>query len=118
MSETDKTTVHSMSTNVLERDQIPQFRKWLVGLLRESVVTVEFVKTDGTTRTMRCTLKTELLPPQPLAEGERKSRRVDDGVLPVWSVDDAGFRSFRLDKVLGVRFTIGDGGCGDTEHDA
>lgn len=102
-----------MNTETVEADVIPQFREWLHGLLRAGVVTVEFIKSDGTLRVLRCTLQPELLPQQPLVEGDRKSRRESEATLAVWDVEGSAWRSFRLDRVRRVTATLGDSGDGD-----
>lgn len=99
-----------MNTETVEADVIPQFREWLRGLLKEGVVTVEFIKSDGTNRVLRCTLQPVLLPQQPLVESDRKSRRENAATLAVWDLDGSAWRSFRLDRVRRVTATLGDDG--------
>ena len=70
----------------------------LVTLLVNSVITVIFTKvSDGSTRVMKCTLQGEYLPPLTGSNHKRSEE-----VLPVWSVDDNGWRSFRLDSIQEV----------------
>lgn len=73
--------------------------------LHNGVVTVVFEKTDGTERTMRCTLANEYLP-QVLTEYDedgnpivKSQRKQNDNVVNVWDVDKSAWRSFRLDSV-------------------
>ena len=68
---------------------------------------VHFIKADGSIRIMRCTLQETYLPPQPALiteEGSevQKHRMVSQDVLPVWALDQNGWRSFRLDSVIRV----------------
>jgi hypothetical protein len=61
---------------------------------------VTFTKVDGTERTMRCTLMTELMPQ--LAAGqpaEANPRKQSEITLPVWDLDKADWRAFRVDSV-------------------
>ena len=65
---------------------------------------VVFTKVDGTTRTLRCTLKKEQLPLQHqsnmagmLIEGDGSDER-----LSVWDLDNGGWRSFRVSSVLSI----------------
>lgn len=74
--------------------------------LQNGVVTVVFEKTDGTERTMRCTLSDLYVPqvePTMLSEYDgnvpKKTRVLNDNVQSVWDIDSGGWRSFRLDSV-------------------
>ncbi len=74
--------------------------------LHNGVVTVVFEKTDGTERTMRCTLSDLYVPqvePTMLSEYDgnvpKKTRVLNDNVQSVWDIDSGGWRSFRLDSV-------------------
>ena len=98
-------------------------RDWVKSLLNNSVVTVQFVKSDGTTRDMRCTLDSSRIPPVPvgtifksstanpdgldtLAEG-RKSRKEPDPVTQrVYDLDQAAWRSFRYDRLKKITTEI------------
>jgi hypothetical protein len=74
--------------------------------LQNGVVTVVFEKTNGTERTMRCTLSDLYVPqvePTMLSEYDgnvpKKTRVLNDNVQSVWDIDSGGWRSFRLDSV-------------------
>lgn len=75
--------------------------------LTNGVVTVVFEKTDGTERTMRCTLSDLYVPqvegPAMLSEYDgnipKQARVLNDNVQAVWDIDSGGWRSFRLDSV-------------------
>ena len=70
----------------------------LVSILLNSIVTVIFTKvSDGSTRVMKCTLQQDFLP-QLVGSNHKRSEEV----LAVWSVDDNGWRSFRLDSIQEV----------------
>ena len=70
--------------------------KELQDLLRESVVTVKFKKINGDERILKCTLKSEYIP----ESTSEKTKKVNDKVYSVWSIDDNGWRSFRKDSII------------------
>jgi hypothetical protein len=74
---------------------------WLKSVLRDGVVTVNFVKNDGTERTMKCTLSKEMVPPV-MSENVKKVRAISSDVLPVYDIDAQGWRSFRWDSIKSV----------------
>ena len=90
------------SLNTLTADHSSSQANFLTNLLRENVVNVVFVKNDGTERVMNCTLKSDLLPEQTESTSTRKS---NPDVMSVWDLDNAGWRSFRLDSI--ITFTVG-----------
>lgn len=84
---------------VFDGSQVGQ--DWLKSVLRDGVVTVNFIKGDGTERTMKCTLSKELVP-QVVSENVKKVRAISNDVLPVYDVDAQGWRSFRWDSIKSV----------------
>lgn len=82
----------------------PEGRKWLMDHLKISTVRVRFIKTDGTERTMNCTLDERVVPA--LEKKTDKVKVVNEEVLPVYDVDAKGWRSFRLDSILTITFDI------------
>lgn len=71
--------------------------------LQNGIVTVVFTKTDGSERTMKCTLLPEYLPNQ-VAPGqqlltEALPRAENPNTISVWDIESQGWRSFRLDSV-------------------
>lgn len=80
-------------------------KDWLLGLLRsELAVDVEFTKADGTTRKMRCTLNESNIPAEFAPKGSE--RKKSDEVLPVFDLENNGWRSFRLDSVKSITFPV------------
>ena len=71
----------------------------IVNLLKENVTEVIFTKVDGTTRTMRCTLKSEFLPPQTDIE-EYTPRKSS---VAVWDLEKESWRSFRIGSVTSIK---------------
>jgi hypothetical protein len=88
--------------NSLSDEDRKQMREWLKVLLHDSKVTVVFEKKDGTLRTMVCTLKD--VPPY-----ERKTETVraeNEEVLSVFDLEISEWRSFRMNSVREIRFTL------------
>lgn len=76
----------------------------IVDQLRSNVLEVSFVKLDGDTRVMPCTLLTEYMP----EASETKVQQVDNysvnkSVVRAFAIDKQAWRSFRLENVTGVR---------------
>jgi len=80
------------------------FKSWMRGLLAESVVTVEFEKSDGTPRVMSCTLSETF-------GAERVNRLTERAPNPevcvVWDCEQDAWRSFRWDRLKRIEFTVG-----------
>jgi hypothetical protein len=76
-------------------------RKWLAGILEQSVVEVTFTKKDGTERVMNCTLLEDYLPE---TTGVGKTTSFD--AVAVYDVDAEGWRSFRWDSVKAVKLSV------------
>lgn len=70
-------------------------------VLRTSVQAVEFVKADGTTRHMRCTLMEDYLPNgDDVTKVPKNARNDNREVIACWDVDAKGWRSFRIDRMV------------------
>lgn len=89
--------------NVTANFDSPEFRKWLVGLLQTEDCTISFTKADGTTRTMKCTLRKDVTEQYELKGGWKKTA----DILAVWDLEENGWRSFRYDSLISVNFTLG-----------
>ena len=76
-------------------------RKWLAGILEQSVVEVTFTKKDGTERVMNCTLLEDYLP-----ETTGAGRSSGSDALAVFDVDADGWRSFRWDSIKAVKLSV------------
>jgi len=61
---------------------------------------VHFVKKDGTTRAMKCTLREEVTPPISVPS----SSVVNEEVLAVWDLEKSAWRSFRIDSITNVDY--------------
>lgn len=67
-------------------------------LLSKDVFIVNFLKTDGSKRTMKCTLREDIVKPH--IKKTEKSKKLNDNVLSVWDVEKDSYRSFRLDSLI------------------
>ena len=95
------------------------FRDWIKKLLLNEEVTVEFIKSDGTLRTMRCTLDTTRFdfpstPVKTTVDGRPRAPRAQrtpsaDAVASqtVWDLDANQWRSFRYDRLKNITVSIG-----------
>ena len=84
--------------------EVPEERQWLIGVLKMHDVEITFTKKDGSTRVMKCTLDEGKIPTH-----EKKTDRVksvNEDVLPVYDIEAQGWRSFRLDSITQVNFSI------------
>jgi hypothetical protein len=85
---------------VMERSEV-------IEVIRNSIVDIEFLKKDGTTRFMTCTLREGSLPAQRDIEQVISENKPNDDVFAVFDTHAQGWRSFRwnsLKKVNGVDF--------------
>lgn len=79
-------------------------RQWLWSVLAENTLLVDFVKANGTRRTMRVTLIPSKLPP-PKENASSTSINSDAAEnCVVWDCDAHGWRSFRYDRLRLVEF--------------
>lgn len=79
-------------------------REQLTELLHTGECVVEFTKVNGEQRTMPCTLKAELIPPQPVVEGkEVRTKKSNPEVMSVWCLDKKEWRSFRVANVTSAK---------------
>lgn len=83
-----------------QEDEQQQFREWVKGLLHQGTVEVQFTKKDGTVRTMKCTLKHDLV--KPYEKKTDKTKPTNEDVCPVYDLDKQEWRSFKYDTVTKV----------------
>jgi len=81
-----------------------KFSVWVVDVLKETTATVTFVKKDGETRVMNCTLKPELLPKVEIVEGSEPKieRKKSNTSIAVYDLTAKGWRSFTTKSVIRV----------------
>jgi len=80
-------------------------KDWLLGLLRSQIVDITFTKKDGSERILKCTLMESKIPTEKVPKGTEKSK--NDEVVPVFDVENDGWRSFRWDSIKQINFTLG-----------
>jgi len=99
----------SQYSNFTESEQ-EKYKEWLQGLLETDLVHLTFIKRDGTTREMVCTLKEDYLPEVQKDFGEEntkiKSRSKD--TISFWDIESQGWRSCRYDSIVEIKFTLGE----------
>ena len=101
-----------MSNSTLTTDQFI-VRGRILGDLRSGVCTVIFTKVDGTQRTMRCTLKQDLLPQKEAPKADTANAIADpnqptatpakkrtENNLSVWDLEKEAWRSFNITSLI------------------
>ena len=75
-------------------------------LLKSNICEVVFTKVDGTERTMRATLKPDVITfmEDTLAvkkedDTPKRTRKANDNVVSCYDIEKAGWRSFKVDSV-------------------
>lgn len=94
----EQTNLQNGSTQ--QQDEASWRNDFLKSELFKNIMTVDFIKKDGTQRKLRCTLRPDLLPPQTDLE-EAVSKSPSATSLAVWDLDNDGWRSFRYDSIIG-----------------
>ena len=86
-----------------ELDKI-ELRKWLIGVLAERPVELKFEKKDGSIREMNATLKEDMV--IAYEKKTEKDKVVNEEILPVFDIDKQEWRSFRLDSLKEIKFSL------------
>jgi hypothetical protein len=104
-------------------------RNWVSSMLQQGLVTVEFVKADGSVRQMQCTLNSRYIPISTIPAGdlysiENNSVTLIDGInrnstvnedsaepkeataIRVYDIEAAAWRSFRYDRLRKISATV------------
>jgi hypothetical protein len=77
-----------------------EMREYLTNVMIKNVCEVRFTKTDGTERTMRCTMN---VPDDMIYEKKtERVKEINNNVLSVWDLEKQAYRSFRLDSIIDV----------------
>ena len=84
--------------------------EYIKNALHNGELDVKFIKKDGSERSMRCTLKPDLLPAQTDLEEAVQKKTPNPDVLKVWDLEKEAWRSFRFDSIIG--FSEGSNGIG------
>jgi hypothetical protein len=94
-------TVRTIS-NWTENDKA-EFVTWIYGVLKTTEkVSITFEKKDGTIRELNCTLK-DVPAYVPKTDIVRKK---SESTISVYDIDNQDWRSFRIDSVRQVGFTL------------
>ena len=100
-------------TQYQESDEVNQaiMRDWVRRLLHTTAVEVEFVKSDGTLRVMRCTLDpqhlpTPVMPVDGIVTESRPRKEPDVHSIRVFDLDQQAWRSFRFDRLKRVTASL------------
>ena len=72
-------------------------RETLIKNLQKNAMRITFTKVNGDERVMDCTLQEHMIP----QTGE-SNRKKNEEVLPVFDINNGGWRSFRLDSVTNI----------------
>lgn len=80
----------------------------IISMLKTNVCDVHFTKVNGEERLMRCTLNEDRLPDSVKIQLQQQDERHEqpafkDNVVPVWDLEKEGWRSFRVDSVIGIQ---------------
>lgn len=79
-------------------------KNWLKSLLHEFNVSIEFIKKDGSIRTMICTLDGFKIPDEQRPKNVGKEENND--VCAVFDIEKQEWRSFRYDSIQKIEFSI------------
>jgi hypothetical protein len=90
----------------LNEKDLELFKRWLKALLANGVVTVTFIKKDGTERVMNCTTATSFIPTLVPALDSKKEKKINESVMNVYDVELSAWKSFRWESVKQVRITL------------
>ena len=72
-------------------------RETLIKNLQKQTMKITFTKVNGDERVMDCTLQEHIVPPTKYTD-----RKKNEEVLPVFDINKAEWRSFRLDSVTKI----------------
>lgn len=82
----------------------PEFKEWIVSLLSEgNPTTITFTKKDGTSRVMRCTRNSALIPAEHQPTGE-STRKVPTSSVAAFDLDKLEWRSFLPENITHINY--------------
>jgi hypothetical protein len=119
-TETVRLLTGTPGTQYQESDETNQhiMRDWVRRLLQQGPVEVQFVKSDGDLRVMKCTLSHTLIPESPVKavlagpvdgivpESRKPRKEPDVHSVRVYDLDIGEWRSFRFDRLRSVTVTL------------
>lgn len=77
----------------------------IMNVLKSTDAEITFIKKDGTTRVMKCTLREEAI--TPYEKKTERVRTVNENVLSVWDLEANSWRSINKDTITGVKEIVG-----------
>lgn len=80
----------------------PEFVDYLRGYLSESTITVTFTKKDGTSRVMKCTKQSDLIPADKQPKGTGATPTGD--AVSVFDLDKQEWRSFNTGNITRIEW--------------
>jgi hypothetical protein len=80
----------------------PEFADYLRGYLSESTITVTFTKKDGTSRVMKCTKQSDLIPTDKQPKGTGAIPTGD--AVSVFDLDKQEWRSFNTSNITHIEW--------------
>ena len=80
----------------------PEFAEYLRGYLSESTITVTFTKKDGTSRVMKCTKQSDLIPAEMQPKGTGSTPTGD--AVSVFDLDKQEWRSFNTSNITHIEW--------------
>jgi hypothetical protein len=88
-----------------------QFRRWIKDVLQTGVTTIEFIKSDGSLRTMKSTLDSVIIPitshEAVITETAKRKTPENNEVCKVWDTEASAWRSFRYDRIKRISLELG-----------
>jgi hypothetical protein len=67
---------------------------------------IDFTKVDGSERTMKCSLRGDLLPLTAESVVKSKSKKDNPNVIAVFDLEKQEWRSIRLDSIKKICYTV------------
>jgi hypothetical protein len=85
---------------ILKGGKMAYTKESIRSLLKDNILEVVFIKTDGSVREMKCTLQERFV--EAYDKKTDKVKPENDSIISVWDLDNNGWRSFKLDSVQTV----------------
>jgi len=80
----------------------PEFAEYLRGYLSESTITVTFTKKDGTSRVMKCTKQSDLIPADKQPKGTGSTPTGD--AVAAFDLEKQEWRSFNTSNITRIEW--------------
>lgn len=92
-----------MNTTKFEEDLRAAEKANFQEILQKHVCNVTFIKVDGSTRVMKCTLRKDMLPPEPAKNEDGTPKKDFKTTVPVFDLEKGAWRSFRVDSLQDIQ---------------